>query len=87
MSRIKISNEELEVLQSLRNHGKLHRQKVILKVNPEKQSLILGQVISDGVAKTVGSWTFIIIQSLCIIAWIIFNTHNGSSAWDAYPFI
>jgi uncharacterized membrane protein len=35
----------------------------------------------------VGSWTFIIIQSLCIIAWIIFNTHNGASAWDAYPFI
>jgi uncharacterized membrane protein len=43
--------------------------------------------VSDGVAKTVGSWTFIIIQSLCIIAWIIFNTHNGASAWDAYPFI
>jgi uncharacterized membrane protein len=87
MSRVKITNEELEVLQSLRNHRKLHRQKVILKANPEKQSLTLGQVISDGVAKTVGSWTFIIIQSLCIIAWIIFNTHNGSSAWDAYPFI
>jgi uncharacterized membrane protein len=87
MSRVKITNEELEVLQSLRNHRKLHRQKVILKANPEKQSLTLGQVISDVVAKTVGSWTFIIIQSLCIIAWIIFNTHNGYSAWDAYPFI
>ncbi|MEI6470839.1 MAG: DUF1003 domain-containing protein [Betaproteobacteria bacterium] len=35
----------------------------------------------------MGSWNFIIIQSLCIIAWIIFNTHNGSSACDAYPFI
>ena len=42
MSRVKISNEELEVLQSLRNHRKLHRQKVILKANPEKQSLTLG---------------------------------------------
>jgi len=42
MSRIKISNEKLEVLQSLQNHRKLYRQKVNLKVNPEKQSLTLG---------------------------------------------
>jgi hypothetical protein len=54
MSRIKISDEELEVLQSLRSHRKLHRQKVILKTNPKKQSPTLGQFISDGVAKTVG---------------------------------
>jgi uncharacterized membrane protein len=49
--------------------------------------LTAGQHISDVVAKTVGSWKFIIIQSVCIFAWISYNSINGSNAWDPYPFI
>ena len=46
-----------------------------------------GQRISDGVAKTVGSWKFIVIQSVCIMIWIIYNTLSPSHVWDPYPFI
>jgi uncharacterized membrane protein len=35
----------------------------------------------------VGSWKFIIIQSICIIGWITYNSIINGSTWDPYPFI
>jgi uncharacterized membrane protein len=49
--------------------------------------LTTGQKISDIVAKTVGSWKFIIIQSACILIWISYNSFNNTNIWDPYPFI
>lgn len=46
-----------------------------------------GQRISDAVARVVGSWTFIIIQSILLILWILINVVAWSQAWDPYPFI
>jgi uncharacterized membrane protein len=43
--------------------------------------------ISDAVARTVGSWKFIIIQSVCIMGWITYNSVNNANVWDPYPFI
>jgi uncharacterized membrane protein len=53
--------------------------------------------LSDGVAATVGSWRFIVTQSIIICIWIIFNVNIPESglqlgntvlrAWDPYPFI
>jgi len=47
----------------------------------------LGARLSDGVAGTVGSWRFILIQSVALIAWITANAAIGPGAWDPYPFI
>ena len=47
----------------------------------------LGTRLSDGVAATVGSWRFILIQSAALIAWITGNALIGNGAWDPYPFI
>ena len=44
-----------------------------------------GGKISDKVANGVGSWRFIIIQSISLIVWMIANT-LGAKKWDAYPF-
>jgi uncharacterized membrane protein len=53
--------------------------------------------LSDKVAATVGSWRFIVTQSITIFIWILFNVNIpedglklGNSvfyAWDPYPFI
>jgi uncharacterized membrane protein len=46
-----------------------------------------GQRIADAVAVTVGSWRFIIIQSVLLAIWITLNVTAWVRAWDPYPFI
>lgn len=46
-----------------------------------------GQKCADFVAEKVGSWRFIVLQSLAIAAWMIGNALAGPSAWDPSPFI
>ncbi len=53
-----------------------------------QQSLTLGQRVADLVAAVMGSWRFIIIQTLVLVAWIVLNvTELITHAWDPYPFI
>src|SRR5947207_4706331 len=49
--------------------------------------LTAGQRIADAVAATMGSWTFIIIQSVILLVWIILNVTAMVQQWDPYPFI
>ena len=46
-----------------------------------------GQRVSDAVAKIVGSWTFIILQSIMLLLWMLANVLAWVNAWDPYPFI
>src|SRR5262249_25408671 len=39
------------------------------------------------VAATMGSWSFIIIQSVILAVWIVLNVMAWISHWDPYPFI
>jgi uncharacterized membrane protein len=50
-------------------------------------ALTVGQRIADTVAATMGSWKFIIIQSLILIVWIVLNLIAVIQHWDPYPFI
>ena len=65
-----------------------HHHPPIKNVNEafEKQ-LTFGQRVSDRVANIVGSWPFIIAQSLLLILWIILNVAAVIRHWDPYPFI
>jgi uncharacterized membrane protein len=49
--------------------------------------LTIGQRIADTVAATMGSWKFIIIQSIILLIWIILNVTAYVQQWDPYPFI
>ena len=49
--------------------------------------LTIGQRIADTVAATMGSWKFIIIQSIMLLFWIILNVTAFIQQWDPYPFI
>ncbi|HET8628457.1 MAG TPA: DUF1003 domain-containing protein [Thermomicrobiales bacterium] len=52
-----------------------------------RDQLTIGQRIADGVANTMGSWRFIIVQSTILIAWIVLNIIGFIKHWDPYPFI
>jgi len=47
----------------------------------------LGEVSADAVAATVGSWRFVIIQSLALLVWVALNVSGWMRHWDPYPFI
>ena len=70
---------ERETLQRLR------RRKPARSILPLK-GLTLGERIADLVAAVMGSWTFIVAQTLALCLWIAINAYIGR-AWDPYPFI
>ncbi|PSB04585.1 DUF1003 domain-containing protein [Merismopedia glauca] len=77
--RARVSDEEYQLLQSLRSRKPAQ--------NPPKQPLSLGDRVSDGVAAVMGSWRFIIIQSVILAFWVILNVVGVIQHWDPYPFI
>lgn len=46
-----------------------------------------GERLADRLAAVMGSWKFIIIQSLILVAWTILNLVAWLNHWDPYPFI
>jgi uncharacterized membrane protein len=54
---------------------------------PDMPPRTLGERVADGVAVLVGSWRFIIIQSVLLLAWMTVNVMGWIQAWDPYPFI
>jgi uncharacterized membrane protein len=46
-----------------------------------------GDRVADGFAAVVGSWSFIVAQSVILGAWVVVNVVAWSLAWDPYPFI
>jgi uncharacterized membrane protein len=52
-----------------------------------RQSFSFGQKLADKVANGMGSWTFIIIQSVFVVLWMVLNIVGIMYHWDVYPFI
>lgn len=46
----------------------------------------LGERSADGVAAMMGSWPFVIVQTIILLGWIIWNAASGHG-FDPYPFI
>ncbi len=46
-----------------------------------------GERIADWVYNNVGSWRFILIQSILVFAWVALNVTAYINPWDPYPFI
>lgn len=49
--------------------------------------LTFGQRIADSVAVAIGSWSFIVAQSIVLAVWIVVNVVAWLEHWDPYPFI
>ena len=69
----------------------------VVNVNQQfEKELTLGQKVADKVADVIGSWPFIIIQSIILAIWVAINVYLVTmairqpgflKAWDPYPFI
>ena len=52
-----------------------------------RKTLQYGQVLADKLALGMGSWKFIIVQSILILIWVFLNIIGYIYHWDPYPFI
>ncbi len=64
----------------MQNHPKTWHYK-------HEEALTRAQKIADMVASGMGSWSFIIIQTILVILWMALNLVAYFSHWDPYPFI
>src|ERR1035437_6941368 len=51
------------------------------------EGLGFGSRLADSVAKGMGSWSFIVIQTILVILWMGLNLVGWVYHWDVYPFI
>ncbi len=63
--RSQITPEEYQLIQDLRDRSPAQ--------NIPKLSPTLGERVADRVAAIMGSWTFIIIQSVLLAVWVTLN--------------
>lgn len=47
----------------------------------------IGQRLADSVANGMGSWRFIVLQSIFVALWMLINIIAYFKHWDPYPFI
>ena len=78
--RHRLHDEELKLLDQLRAARRERRDRA-------QGSFSFGDRIADKVAVVMGSWTFIIVQSLILVVWIVLNVTAFMKQWDPYPFI
>jgi uncharacterized membrane protein len=77
----RLHEQEIKLLQQLRDARRGRRE-----AKP-KGEISFGERLADGVAATMGSWTFIIVQSIILIIWMLLNVTAYVQQWDPYPFI
>jgi uncharacterized membrane protein len=79
-----LHDTEQRLLDDLRALRRRHRSSEAPRPGDQ---LTTGQKIADAVAANMGSWPFIIIQSLVLLIWIVLNVTAYVERWDPYPFI
>ncbi len=52
-----------------------------------KETSGFGERLADSVATGMGSWRFIIIQTIIVIIWMMANVVGFIYHWDIYPYI
>ena len=78
-----LSPYDRDIVERFINKGRIVRH----VVKEYEERLSPGQRVADGVATTMGSWRFIIVQSLILVVWIAINITGLIYKWDPYPFI
>lgn len=82
-------NEQAQKLHSI--VSKAIDEEKILSMNllhPPKETLTVGQKLSDKIARFGGSWMFIISFLSVLVVWIVYNVvAPRSDIFDPYPFI
>ena len=76
----RLHDEEVKLLAQLRAKRREAKTKAAVENT-------MGDRVADWVAATMGSWNFIIIQSVILFIWIVLNVTAYIQQWDPYPFI
>lgn len=63
-----------------------HRHPKVINV-AQLQESDTGLKVADRFASVVGSWRFIVIQSVILALWVAMNVVGYAYHWDPYPFI
>jgi uncharacterized membrane protein len=77
-------------MEPIRSIRELTRCNVAIIAEMEKaadQRRTRAERIADRIAAAVGSWPFLIIQTIILIIWIVLNVTAWIRHWDPYPFI
>jgi len=65
-----------------------HEHPPVVDVNAlDAERLTMGARAADTVAAMMGSWRFIIVQSVILTVWMALNVAAFVRHWDPYPFI
>ena len=80
-----LEEAERRLLKELRSLRRGLREQA--KADGPADKISTGQRLADWVAATMGSWRFIIIQSVLLTIWIALNVTAFIFRWDPYPFI
>ena len=72
--------------------AELRRLRRSLRLHPTDmpdpmEALSVGQRVADWVASVMGSWKFIIFQTVILVGWVAINIVAVAKSWDPYPFI
>jgi uncharacterized membrane protein len=74
----------------MKNLASLTERNVGLISSIEKAALnkrTTGEWVADIVTAWIGSWTFLIAQTVLLLIWIALNLFGWWAHWDPYPFI
>lgn len=66
----------------LNGNGHKHPVNVI-----HHQEATFGEQLADTIAAGIGSWRFLIIQTIAVLMWVTLNIVGFVNHWDPFPFI
>jgi uncharacterized membrane protein len=85
MTHYEASRSEVELVVRLRE---IRRQERDLEQPVMPQAKLLWRDrVADALARAMGSWPFILIQSAALLFWVAINITAFIARWDPYPFI
>lgn len=73
-----------EILTPRQQVGDRHKHPVNKLIHDEAT---LGERVADKASAGIGSWAFLIVQSILIVIYVTLNVIGFVNHWDPYPFI
>lgn len=74
-------------LEDLRASSRSEHATLLMPSSDSAAPRTMGQRLADSITAIIGTWTFIITQTVIIVFWTGYNLTMGKSGFDPYPFI
>lgn len=81
-----VTRELDDITRNLVRHS--HEHPPVRDVNQEAdRRLRRGDRIADDFGSVIGSWTFVIFQTILVVIWLAVNAFGFQRHWDGFPFL